>query len=244
MSDNSLRLVWVYPDLLSTYGDQGNALVVERRAQQRRLQVERYDVRSDQPVPTSGDIYLIGGGEDRPQRLAAERLRRDGGLQRAVGNGAIVFSVCAGYQILGHEFINDLGEREAGLGLLDVISTRGEGERCVGDVLGDIDPQLGLPPLTGFENHQGITHLGPSARPFARTRIGKGNGTGDGTEGAFNDTVFGTYMHGPVLARNPLIADLLLKLALDVNALPPVDDRWYEALRNERIAAATAQPAS
>ena len=69
-------------------------------------------------------------------------------------------------------------------------------------------------------------------------RFGKGNGTGDGTEGAYNDTVFGTYMHGPVMARNPQIADLLLKLALDVNALPPVDDRWYEALRSERIAAA------
>ncbi|GAA1006059.1 glutamine amidotransferase [Streptomyces sp. F-3] len=238
MSDNQLRLVWVYPDLLSTYGDQGNVLVVERRARQRGLDVARLDVRSDQPVPTSGDIYLIGGGEDRPQRLAAERLRRDGGLVKAVENGAIVFAVCAGYQILGHEFINDLGQREPGLGLLDVVSVRGEGERCVGDVLADIDPQLNLPMLTGFENHQGVTHLGPTARPFARVRIGKGNGTGDGTEGAYNDTVFGTYMHGPVMARNPLIADMLLKLALDVNALPPVDDRWYEALRNERIAAA------
>lgn len=145
MSDSSLRLVWVYPDLLSTYGDQGNVLVVQRRAEQRGLHVERVDVRSDQPVPTSGDIYLIGGGEDRPQRLASERLRRDGGLSRAASNGAIIFSVCAGYQILGHEFINDLGEREAGLGLIDVISTRGEGARCVGDVLADIDPRLGLP---------------------------------------------------------------------------------------------------
>ncbi|MFE1551804.1 type 1 glutamine amidotransferase [Streptomyces sp. NPDC058718] len=242
MTDSSLRLVWVYPDLLSTYGDQGNVLVVQRRAEQRGLHVERVDVRSDQPVPTSGDIYLIGGGEDRPQRLAAERLRRDGGLSRAASNGAIIFSVCAGYQILGHEFINDLGEREAGLGLIDVISTRGEGARCVGDVLADIDPRLGLPQLTGFENHQGITHLGPTARPFARTVFGNGNGTGDGTEGAYNDTVFGTYMHGPVMARNPQIADLLLKLALDVNALPPTDDRWYESLRAERIAAAT-QPA-
>ncbi len=242
MGDTSLRLVWVYPDLLSTYGDQGNALVVERRAQQRGLEVQRLDVRSDQPLPTSGDIYLIGGGEDRPQRLAAERLRRDGGLNRAVGNGAIVFSVCAGYQIIGHEFINDLGEREPGLGLLDVTSGRGEAERCVGDVLGDVDERLGLPQLTGFENHQGVTHVGPGARPLARVRLGKGNGTGDGTEGAWNDTVFGTYMHGPVLARNPQIADLLIKLALDVNALPAVDDRWYEALRGERIAAAT-QPA-
>ncbi|MFD7551886.1 type 1 glutamine amidotransferase [Streptomyces sp. NPDC059578] len=242
MSESSLRLVWIYPDLLSTYGDQGNALVVERRARQRRLDVTRIDVRSDQPIPTSGDIYLIGGGEDRPQRLAAERLRRDAGLPRAVENGAIVFAVCAGYQILGHEFINDLGQREPGLGLLDVKTVRGEGERCVGDVLGDIDPRLGLPPLTGFENHQGVTYLGPTARPFARVRIGRGNGSGDGTEGAYNDTVFGTYMHGPVLARNPLVADLLLKLALDVNALPPTDDRWYEALRNERISAAQ-QPA-
>ncbi|MEU3726388.1 glutamine amidotransferase [Streptomyces sp. NPDC031705] len=242
MSDNSLRLVWVYPDLLSTYGDQGNALVVERRARQRGLDVQRVDVRSDQPIPTSGDIYLIGGGEDRPQRLAADRLLRDGGLERAVSNGAIVFSVCAGYQILGKEFVNDQGQRQEGLGLLDVVTVRGEGERCVGDVLADIDPRLNLPPLTGFENHQGVTHLGPTAKPFARTRLGRGNGSGDGTEGAYNDTVFGTYMHGPVMARNPLIADLLLKLALDVNALPAIDDRWYEALRAERIAAAT-QPA-
>lgn len=239
MSDTSLRIVWVYPDLLSTYGDQGNALVVERRAQQRGLNVQRLDVRSDQPVPTSGDIYLIGGGEDRPQRLAAERLRRDGGLSRAADNGAIIFTVCAGYQIVGNEFINDLGQREAGLGLLDVVSMRGEADRCVGDVLADVDEQLGLPQLTGFENHQGVTQVGPSARPFARVRLGKGNGTGDGTEGAWNDTVFGTYMHGPVLARNPQIADLLIKLALDVNALPPVDDRWYDALRAERVAAAT-----
>ncbi|MDT0446331.1 type 1 glutamine amidotransferase [Streptomyces johnsoniae] len=239
MSTSGLRVVWVYPDLLSTYGDQGNVLVVERRARQRGLTVERVDVRSDQPVPTSGDIYLVGGGEDRPQRLAAERLRRDGGLQRAVDNGAIIFSVCAGYQILGHEFINDLGQREPGLGLLDVISVRGGGERCVGDVLADIDETLRLPQLTGFENHQGLTQLGPGVRPFARVQFGNGNGTGDGTEGAWAGTVFGTYMHGPVLARNPQIADLLLKLTLDVNALPPVDDRWYEALRAERIAAAT-----
>lgn len=242
MSDSSLRLVWVYPDLLSTYGDQGNVLVVERRARQRRVPVTRIDVRSDQAIPTSGDIYLIGGGEDRPQRLASERLRRDGGLTRAVENGAIVFSVCAGYQILGHEFVNDLGRPEPGLGLLDVVSVRGEGQRCVGDVLADIDPALGLPPLTGFENHQGITHVGASAKPFARTRFGNGNGTGDGTEGAYNDTVFGTYMHGPVMARNPQIADMLIKLALDVKALPPADDRWFEALRAERIAAAS-QPA-
>ncbi|MCE7079648.1 type 1 glutamine amidotransferase [Streptomyces sp. ST2-7A] len=243
MSESSLRVVWVYPDLLSTYGDQGNVLVVERRARQRGLKVARQDVRSDQPLPTSGDIYLIGGGEDRPQRLAAERLRRDGGLQRAADNGAIIFGVCAGYQILGNEFVNDLGRSEPGLGLLDITTVRGEGERCVGDVLADVDERLGLPQLTGFENHQGVTHLGPTARPLARVRLGRGNGAGDGTEGVWRETVLGTYLHGPVLARNPLLADLLIKLALDVNALPPVDDHWYDALRAERIAVATVDPA-
>lgn len=242
MSDTGLRVVWVYPDLLSTYGDQGNALMVERRAQQRGLEVQRTHIRSDQQLPTSADIYLIGGGEDRPQRLAAERLHRDGGMQRAADNGAIIFSVCAGYQILGREFVNDLGEPQQGLGLLDVVSMRGETDRCVGDVLADIDGRLGLPQLTGFENHQGVTRVGPGAQPLARLRVGNGNGTGDGTEGAWKDTVFGTYMHGPVLARNPQIADLLIKLALDVNALPPVNERWFEALREERITSAT-QPA-
>jgi CobQ-like glutamine amidotransferase family enzyme len=242
MTESDLRVVWVYPDLLSTYGDQGNALVVERRAQQRGLRVQRTHIRSDELVPTSADIYLIGGGEDRPQRLAAERLLRDGGLNRAVDNGAILFSVCAGYQIVGKEFVNDLGQPQEGLGLLDVVSGRGETERCVGDVLADVDKTLGLPQLTGFENHQGVTTVGPGARPLARVRLGKGNGTGDGTEGAWNETVFGTYMHGPVLARNPKIADMLIRLALDVETLSPVDDQWYEALRKERIAAAL-QPA-
>ncbi|NYI04322.1 type 1 glutamine amidotransferase [Allostreptomyces psammosilenae] len=240
MSESSLRLVWVYPDLLSTYGDQGNVLVVERRARQRRLNVERYDVRSDQPVPTSGDIYLIGGGEDRPQRLAAERILRDPGLVRAVDNGAIVFGVCAGYQILGREFIDDLGRRQPGLGILDVQAVRGEGERCVGEILADVDPQLGLPPITGFENHQGVTHLGPGVRPFGHVRVGRGNGSGDGSEGAWAGTVFGTYLHGPIMARNPAVADLLIKLALDVGALPPADNTWFDQLRAERINAVTS----
>lgn len=236
-SESSLRVVWVYPDLLSTYGDRGNMLVVERRALQRGVRVERVEVRSDQPVPVSGDIYLIGGGEDRPQRLAAERLRADRGLVRAASGGAVVLSVCAGFQILGHEFVNDLGEREAGLGLLDVVSVRGSGQRCVGDVLADADEPLGLPVLTGFENHQGVTRLGSGVRPLGQVRAGFGNGENSGLEGAWQGNVFGTYLHGPVLARNPLLADVLLKRVWSVADLAPVDERWYEALRSERIAA-------
>src|SRR5215470_16671356 len=99
-----LRLVWVYPDLLSTYGDRGNVLVLERRARLRGLPVEIIEVNSDQPVPRNGDIYLMGGGEDLPQTLATRRLLADGGLHAAAGNGAVVFAVCAGYQMIGTEF--------------------------------------------------------------------------------------------------------------------------------------------
>lgn len=244
IGESRLRLVWIYPDLLSTYGDQGNALIVERRALMRGIEVERVDVRSDQPVPTSGDIYLIGGGEDRPQRLAAERLRRDPGLATAVGAGAALLAVCAGYQIIGHEFIDDLDQVESGLGLLDVRSGRGTpGKRCVGEVLAEVDPALGLPVLSGFENHQGVTYVGPGAKPLAKVTHGNGNGTGDGTEGAYAGRVIGTYMHGPVLSRNPALADLLLTWATGV-PLTPLEDLWHERLRTEQLRTVRAAAAN
>src|SRR5205807_559473 len=94
---SAVRLIWVYPDLLSTYGDRGNLLVLARRARLRGLPVESVQVRSDSVLPSAGDVYLLGGGEDGPQALAAQRLIADGGLHRAVGRGAVIFAVCAGY---------------------------------------------------------------------------------------------------------------------------------------------------
>ncbi|MGW0070735.1 glutamine amidotransferase, partial [Streptosporangium sandarakinum] len=154
-SDSILRLVWIYPDLLSTYGDQGNVLILEQRAQRRGIPVQTIHVRSADPVPESGDIYLIGGGEDRPQILAAERLRRDGGLNRAVARGATLLAVCAGYQIMGSTFGGEEGQPVQGIGLLDIASGRGSG-RAVGELAGEADPALGIPMLTGFENHMGV----------------------------------------------------------------------------------------
>ena len=237
MTESALRLVWIYPDLLSTYGDRGNALVVERRARQRGIAVTRIDVSSDQAIPTGGDIYLVGGGEDRPQRLAAQRLLADGGLTKAARNGAIIFAVCAGFQIVGSEFVDDLGQRQPGLGLLDVWSTRHGGSRCVGDVLATADDALGIPQLTGFENHQGVTHLGPGVRQLATVQVGRGNGTDDRSEGAWQGRIFGTYLHGPVMARNPAMADKLIQLAIHADELPPADAVWFDALRAERISA-------
>ncbi|WP_093175419.1 type 1 glutamine amidotransferase [Sinosporangium album] len=228
--DSALRLVWIYPDLLSTYGDQGNVLVLEQRARGRGIPVEIVHVRSADPVPDQGDIYLIGGGEDRPQILAADRLRRDGGLHRAVANGAALLAVCAGYQIMGSTFGGEEGQPVAGIELLDIASSRGE-RRAVGELAANVDPALALPILTGFENHMGVTHLGPGVRPLSTTVVGVGNG--DGTEGCYAGKVVGTYLHGPALARNPALADLLMEWV--VGSLAPLDDGWYERLRQERL---------
>jgi CobQ-like glutamine amidotransferase family enzyme len=241
-TESALRLVWVYPDLLSTYGDRGNLLVLQRRAQLRGLPAEAIEVNADEAVPRSGDIYLLGGGEDLPQILAARRLSADGGLQAAADRGAVVFAVCAGYQVIGTEFGGVGGEPVAGLQILDISSGRGE-QRGVGEIAAEVDPALGVETLTGFENHQGVTTIGPAARPLARVTVGTGNG--DGTEGAYSGRVLGTYLHGPVLVRNPGLADLLLGWAVNRGAtqdpLPPVpdgDEEWVRQLRAERLAAA------
>ncbi|GII85328.1 glutamine amidotransferase [Sphaerisporangium siamense] len=231
-SDSALRLVWIYPDLLSTYGDQGNVLILEQRARRRGIPVETVYVRSADPVPDSGDIYLIGGGEDRPQILAAERLRRDDGLRRALDRGAALLAVCAGYQIMGTVFGGEEGQPVAGLGLLDIQSARGPA-RAVGELAAEVDSGLGGQMLTGFENHMGVTRLGPGVRPLSRTVVGTGNG--DGTEGCHAGKIVGTYLHGPALARNPWLADVLL--GWTVGQLGPIDDTWYDRLRDERLRA-------
>jgi CobQ-like glutamine amidotransferase family enzyme len=232
---SAVRLVWVYPDLLSTYGDRGNLLVLARRARLRGIGVEIAEVNSDQRVPKDGDIYLLGGGEDLPQILAARRLRTDGGLQAAAARGAVVLAVCAGYQIIGAEFGGVEGEPVPGLGLLDLRSGRGE-RRGVGEITADVDPVLGVERLTGFENHQGTTRRGPEVKPLATVLTGVGNG--DGTEGSYSGRVVGTYLHGPALVRNPSLADLLLGWV--AGQLPPIEagrEELVQSLRRERLAA-------
>jgi CobQ-like glutamine amidotransferase family enzyme len=222
---STLRLVWVYPDLLSTYGDRGNLLILQRRARLRGIEVEQVLVNADQPVPRQGDIYLLGGGEDLPQILAARRLRGDGGLRAAADRGAVIFAVCAGYQLLGTE-------------ILDMRSGRGD-RRGVGEILAEVNPALGLPRLTGFENHQGVTQRGPGVAPLAEVLTGVGNG--DGTEGAWAGRVLGTYLHGPVLVRNPGLADLLLTWV--AGRLPPLAghaEHWTQQLRDQRLDAVAA----
>lgn len=228
-----LRVVVVYPELLGTYGDGGNGRVLAQRARWRGIGTELVEAGADRPLP-AGDVYCIGGGEDGPQQLAAELLRADGTLAAAATSGAPVLAVCAGYQIVGRRFPATDGQPLDGLGLLDVVTEKSAAPRAVGEILAE--PLVeGLPALSGFENHSGRTTRGPGAAPLARVAAGVGNG--DRTEGAIAGRVVGTYLHGPVLARNPALADLLLGWATG-GALEPLDSAEEEALRAERVTAA------
>jgi CobQ-like glutamine amidotransferase family enzyme len=229
--DSELLIVHVYPHLLGTYGDAGNALVLHRRALARGLSAQIVAVHPGERLPRTGDVYLLGGGEDAKQTAAAQELREDGGLVVAARGGAAVFGICAGYQLLGETFLGVGGVEAPGLGLLDVRTGRLE-SRAVGNVLVEPAPELGVPPLVGFENHGGATHLGPGVTPLGHTRIGVGNGDA-GTEGAFAGAVYGTYLHGPALALNPALADRVLAHA--VGTLAPIDDTLVEDLRRHRL---------
>lgn len=226
----------LYPELLGTYGDGGNAAVLAGRLRWRGIESEVVEVTAGDPVPAGCQLYLMGGGEDGPQTLAVRELEASGALPSAVDGGAAVLAVCAGYQVLGREFGGAGGTPHPGLGLLDCATARGKGPRRVGEVVVEPDRDLGLPTLTGYENHAGVTTLGPGATPLGQVLVGHGNDAGDGTEGIVSGRVVGTYLHGPVLARNPALADLLL--AWVVGPLDPLDDAETEALRGERISAA------
>jgi lipid II isoglutaminyl synthase (glutamine-hydrolysing) len=231
-----VEIVLVFQSLLGIYGDRGNAQVLLKRLSWRGFDPVLTIVEPGDALPDTGKVYLLGGGEDAAQVSAVRALQADGGLERAVTRGAAVFAVCAGYQIIGRSFtIGADDDVIEGLGLLDVTTTRGP-VRAVGEILSRWDDRDGDEQwLTGFENHGGYTRLGPLARPLARVEIGIGN-CDDGTEGAVAGTVIGTYPHGPVLARNPALADHVLELALD-RKLAPLIRPEIDELRQQRLLA-------
>ena len=208
---SQIKIVRIHNELLGTYGDQGNAEVLEFRAKFHGITANIVDVTYNDDLPTNGDIYLLGGAEDAAQLLSLEALQRGDNLNilhMAIERGAVILAVCAGFQIIGNRFVAN-GQEVDGLGLLDVISVPGD-KRFVGDIK-TTSSVLGFE-LTGFENHMGRTILGPTAQAFGKVITGHGNGDSK-YDGAVSGNIFGTYMHGPILARNPEFADLLLTRA-------------------------------
>jgi lipid II isoglutaminyl synthase (glutamine-hydrolysing) len=236
-----IRIAVVFPDLLGTYGDGGNGAILLQRALWRGYDAELLQAESGTALPAA-DIYCIGGGEDGPQVRAARELIDCGDLVHRVSDGAAVLAVCAGFQIVGMSFPGSDGANHDGVGLLDVVTHKGDGVRAVGELAAEVTEEAHWllapfepPVLSGFENHGGRTALGADVVPLARVAAGVGNGDGSANEGALRDRVIGTYLHGPVLARNPVLADRLLAWALDVEALAPLNDEAAEDLRNERL---------
>ncbi|GED96510.1 type 1 glutamine amidotransferase [Gordonia crocea] len=235
MTESTLRVGLVLPDVMGTYGDGGNALILRQRARMRGIDAAITEITLDDPVPESLDVYVLGGAEDYAQRLATRHLTRYPGLQRAAEAGRPVLAICAAIQVLGHWYETSSGEKVEGISMLD-LTTAPQAKRSIGELI--TTPQIeGLTqPLSGFENHRGGTTLGADARPLGSVRHGDGNVVGRGIEGAVQGSVIGTYMHGPALARNPELADFLLAKAVG-RTLEPLDLPEVDQLRKERLAA-------
>lgn len=216
-----LSIAVLFPDLLGTYGDGGNAAVLETRARARGIHLEVHQITVDSPM-VEADLFLLGGGEDGPQRLACDLLQQRNFVERFNG-GAHVFAVCAGLQILGTSFEIEGKVAYPGLGLVDAVTTRGE-TRSVGDLATRVRGQT----LVGFENHGGVTKLARGVESLGTVLAGRGNdGSVDGFRAA---RLMATYAHGPVLAQNPWLADELLSELVGETLSPwsSVADRLYE----------------
>ena len=234
MADSTVRIGLVLPDVMGTYGDGGNALVLRQRLRLRGIAAEVVEITLADPVPESLDLYTLGGAEDYAQRLATRHLLRYPGLQRAADRGAPVLAICAAVQVLGHWYETSSGERVDGVGMLDA-TTSPQHARTIGELVSKPLPTALTQPLTGFENHRGGTVLGPAASPLGTVVKGAGNRAGDGFDGAVQGSVVATYMHGPCLARNPELADLLLSKV--AGELSPLELPEVDRLRRERLGA-------
>jgi CobQ-like glutamine amidotransferase family enzyme len=244
----TLRVCALYPDLMNIYADRGNLMLLERRCSWRDIGFRLSSSRLGEPLDGDAhDLFYIGGGQDRDQRLCAADLveHKRAGLHRAAERGAAILGVCGGYQLLGHSYALD-GRDMPGVGLLDLKTVREPGPRLIGNVaievrLGGRDGGHGpARVLAGFENHGGRTYLGPEAQPLGRVLKGHGNDGRSGHEGARKRNVIGTYLHGPLLPKNAWFADWLIATALgiDVQELPALDDALERAAHDSARQAA------
>lgn len=207
-----IRVGHLYPEYLNIYADRGNIAVLGARAASRGHVLEILAIGIGAPVPAEIDLFYIGGGQDREQELVAPDLLRKGeALGEAVAGGAAFLAVCGGYQLLGRSYRDLAGVELPGIGLLPLETVAGE-RRMIGDVL--LDCAWAGETLAGFENHAGRTVLDEGAEPLGRVVAGFGNDGASGFEGCRSGRVFGTYLHGPLLPRNPWFADLLIAEAL------------------------------
>jgi lipid II isoglutaminyl synthase (glutamine-hydrolysing) len=252
-SQLELKIGWLYPNLMSTYGDRGNLIAIQQRAQWRGISVEvvPYDRDSQADVLDVVDMIVGGGAQDRQQEIVMRDLAgaKTAAIKRKLDAGAPGVFTCGSPQLLGKHYEPGLGEKIEGMGIID-LETKHPGidtQRCIGNVVFEITAQrlaaelttmLGgkKPLIIGFENHGGRTFLGPDAEALGRVIKGYGNNAEDKTEGAFYCNAIATYSHGPLIPKNPFIADWMIKTALQNRYqsefnLTPLDDTLADKAR-------------
>lgn len=256
-----MRLVigYLYPSVMSQYGDRGNVLTIVSRCRWRGIDVEVKDLEIGDPVdPSHVDLLLVGGGADTHQRHVCEDLLqvKGSGIRQAVEEGVAAFAVCAGYQLWGHYYRTATGEELAGLGVFDAhtihraaqTGTRLDTIARAGSVraVGNLVVQWGDQILVGFENHGGRTYLHSGSQPLGKTLAGGGNNSEDGWEGCVYHNAIGTYLHGPAFPKNPQLADHLIQAALRRRygnvQLEPLDDTQEIVAHRLAVARALTRP--
>ena len=244
-----LRIAHLYPSLLNVAGDGGNLIALQRRAQWRGIPVEIVAVeKGETPDFRTFDIVLFHGGQDVEMAVAAEDFAlKAPSLRAATDQGVVVFAVCAGLQLLGHRYISNSGEEMLGAGILD-LETRGGPQRFMQHAACEVTIDGVTDTVVGFENHSGLTELGPGCEAFGRVIAGAGNNGRDSLEGARTKNVFATYLHGPCLPKNPWLTDQLIRLAVGRAegvrparvVLAPLNDELEERAHDVALAKAMA----
>lgn len=226
MTELKLVIGWLYGSTMNIYGDRGNVMALRRRAEWRGIPVAVHDIGIDQDIPAGINCFFWGGGQDQEQVAVSRDLRGEKGarIKAAIENGASMLAVCGGYQLLGHEYRPHDAAPLPGIGLFDAVSVAGS-ERFIGNVV--VESQWGE--LVGFENHSGLTTLGPGLQPMGKVHVGHGNNGRDGYEGAIYRNAVGCYLHGSLLPKNPALTDWLIIRALErdhgpVELAPLADD--------------------
>ena len=243
----AVRVAHLYPDRMNIYADRGNLAVLRRRLAWRGLTLEVADVGlGDRVDPDACDLVYLGGGQDRDQELVAQDLvaTKADALRAATADGAVLLAVCGGYQLAGAGYTGVDGSRMPGIDVLDVDTEAGP-TRLIGDVVIEAEIDGVTRQVVGYENHAGRTTLGPGSTPLGRVVHGHGNDGSGGFEGAVTGRAIGTYLHGPLLPKNPWLADLVLRWALERGTgesitLEPLDDTLEQ--RAHAAAVARAHP--
>jgi lipid II isoglutaminyl synthase (glutamine-hydrolysing) len=232
VTDRTVHLVQLYPRDMNIYGDWGNTLTLKRRLEKYGYAVRLSDHNPGDPFPPDADLLVGGGGQDSGQFRVQEDLQRIAPELRAMAaDGVPMLAICGLYQLFGHEFRTGAGETLPGIGILD-LTTVGGPTRLIGNIVLE-SPEFGT--VVGYENHSGVTRLGPDQTPLGRVLKGAGNNGEDGTEGARVHHVVGSYLHGSMLPKNPTVADHLIRAAVERRCgtfdAAPLDDTLAERAR-------------